>query len=195
MNATDDKKLVRQYQQGDPCAFDILFRRYYQYVYKVFLWKGVPSQDAEDCTQDIFLKLTETLLHFAGKSSFKTYLDRAITNTLINFYRKRRTKTGRLRVRLSELIEVELSQQVPREKIIAHSSGELFEAEALGEAIHNCMEKITNLTCRAVVSLWLDGFKLRQIAQLLALPLGTVSSHSARGRAKLRQCLEKQEVQ
>lgn len=194
MNATDDEKLVRRYQQGNRNAFEILFQRYYQYVYKVFLWKGVPSPDAEDFTQDIFLKLTKALLHFAGKSSFKTYLDRAITHKLIDFYRKRRTNMGLLREKLSDLIELEFSQHPPREKIITHNLGEHWQTGSLDAAIHSCMEKITNLTCRAVVALWLDGFRLRQIAEILALPLGTVNSHSARGRAKLRRCLEAQEV-
>jgi DNA-directed RNA polymerase specialized sigma24 family protein len=40
--------------------------------------------------------------------------------------------------------------------------------------------------------LWLEGFKLRQIAQLLALPHGTVNSHQTRGRAALKRCLEEQ---
>jgi RNA polymerase sigma-70 factor (ECF subfamily) len=194
MNATDDEKLVRQYQQGNRNAFAILFRRYYQYVYKVFVWKGVPSQDAEDFTQDLFLKLTTALLHFAGKSRFKTYLDRAITHKLIDFYRRRRTTRGGWQEQLSGLAVTAPFDHASREKYMASSFDEPARAIALGAAIHHCMEKITNLACRAVVALWLDGFRLQQIAQILALPPGTANSHSARGRAKLRQCLETQEV-
>ncbi len=48
------------------------------------------SQDAEDFTQDIFIKLTDSLCNFEGRSTFKTYLDRIIKNKLIDYYRGRK---------------------------------------------------------------------------------------------------------
>ncbi len=190
MNATDDEKLVRQYQQGDQGAFRILFQRHYRYVYKVFVKKGVPAQDAEDFTQDLFLKLTEALLNFSGHSRFKTYLHRALTHKLIDFYRRRRVERQRRSEAFAGLIEAELHSRTSGGKITAQLSSAIIEAAELGEILRHCMKKLTNPACRAVVALWLDGFKLRQIAQILALPRGTVNSHQTRGRAALKRCLE-----
>lgn len=191
MNATDDDKLVQQYQQGNRNAFDILFQRYYQYVYKVFLWKGLPSQDAEDFTQDLFLKLATALLNFAGKSSFKTYLDRAITNKLIDFYRQRQERAFRLNQEWLDLLESDSEPASWHEKMQVHVFEATTQAAAIREVLTQCLEKERRTTCRAVLALWLDGFKLRQIASILSLPLGTVNSNLTRGRARLRRCLEK----
>jgi RNA polymerase sigma-70 factor (ECF subfamily) len=191
MNATDDEKLVRQYQQGNRNAFEILFQRYYQYVYKIFIWKGIAPPEAEDFTQDLFLRLTTALLNFAGKSSFKTYLDRAVTNKLIDFYRERRERALPLNGGLLELLESDSEPASRREKMSAHLFEATTPATAIREALTKCLEKETRTTCRAVLALWLDGFKLRQIASILSLPLGTVNSHLTRGRARLRRCMEK----
>lgn len=194
MHATDDEKLVQWYQQGNRNACEFLFQRYYEYVYKVFRWKGVPAPDAEDFTQDIFLKLTDGLLHFAGKSCFKTYLDRALAHKLVDFYRKHHTKTGLLREKFFDLCDIDFSRHSVYEEVAARNLDQPWRTQEIEQALQHCMEKLANLTYRAVVALWLDGFRLQQIAQILTLPLGTVNSHSARGREKLRRCLEAQEV-
>ena len=191
MNQISDENLIRQYQQGDRTALKTLYQRYYQYVYSVLIVKGVPALEAEDFTQDIFLRMVNALLHFSGDSTFLTYLQRSITHRLIDFYRKRRTRELQSSRAFVDLHEGEVSSARPL-GVLACASG--IETAELDEAVRNCLARETNASCRVVLALWLDGFKLRQIAHVLSLPPGTVNSHLARGRARLRRCLEKQYV-
>jgi len=187
----DDEHIIRQYQQGDQSAFRKLFERYFRYVYSVFVLKGVSREEAEDFTQDLFLKLTNTLLTFKGKSRFKTYLDRAIHHRLIDFYRHKSIQALIIRHTLVDPGEDSISPHVLR----LHSTDpiplEEIEKNEFRENLNHCMERIKNLACRSVLSLWIDGFKPKQIARLLKLPQGTINSHFSRGRSFLINCLKK----
>ncbi len=185
MTVPDDEILIQQYQQGEEGAFGTLFQRYHAYVYKVLIRKGVPGADAEDFTQDLFLKLTTALRHFAGRSTFKTYLDRSITHKLIDFYRQQHASGLRRPTELLDLLEL-----APPAPSVSRSFSQTPASGDLEQSLHNCLAKLRSVARRAVLALWLDGFKLRQIAEILALPQGTVTSHLARGRVQLRQCLE-----
>ena len=64
MNNIDNEnfELIRIYQKGDELAFSKLFKKYYPFVYKTFLAKGISQTDAEDATAEIFIKLVDSLL-------------------------------------------------------------------------------------------------------------------------------------
>lgn len=190
MHADDDAVLVRHYQQGDLKAFQALFEKYYRYVYKVFVLKGVPGEEAEDFTQDIFLKLTDALRNFQFRSAFKTYLDRTIANKLINFYRKRQQESLIFEARFGDALAQAFNVNASSEKKSVRSPGELFEGAEFRHLLARCLHRIKHLACRGVLALWLEGYKLRQIAQILAMPPGTVNSHQVRGRKALMKCLK-----
>lgn len=189
MRASDDETLVRRYQQGDTEAFKALFQQYYKYAYRVFVAKGVPAPEAEDLTQDVFLRLTQALKKFAGASTFKTYLDRSITHKLIDFYRRRGTERLVLEADLGEVLDSSMSARTGA-VVRAPTPASILEAAEFREALSKCLANLRNLTCRAVLALWLDGTKLSQMARVLVLPPGTVASHLARGREQLKKCLK-----
>ena len=88
MDAYDDIELVELSINGDARAFEHLVERYYTTVYGVsYKWCGV-KEDAEDITQDVFVKLAGKLKTFGGKSSFKTWLYRMTINAAKDYYRK-----------------------------------------------------------------------------------------------------------
>ncbi len=192
MDAKEDTDRIRRYQRGDQHVFKELFQQYYQYVYKVFVLKGVPPPDAEDFTQDVFLKLTESLYQFQFKSSFKTYLDRILTNKLINFYRKSRPETLLLESEFGELSDRKADSKPVAENPGSELPSALLETSELREILNKCMQKIKNLACRAVLAMWVDGLKLRQIKDMLQLPAGTVNSHLVRGKSLLKRCVQEQ---
>src|SRR5437588_6498309 len=85
---TDDELLVR-HQAGDRLALDELFRRYRQPAYRVAYRLLSNEADALDAVQDGFVKALTHLDSFQGRSSFKTWLLRVVSNAALDLGRQR----------------------------------------------------------------------------------------------------------
>ena len=88
--ATDD--LIRRFQRGQPGAFDALFERYKDYVYRVAFFVTRNSGDAEEATQETFLDLLHALPRFKvdGPARFETWLYRITVNRCRSRFRRER---------------------------------------------------------------------------------------------------------
>ena len=87
----EDKKLIQQYLKGDSKSLDFLIAKYLKMIYS-FVYKNVGSQsDAEDITQEVFVKVWKNLKKFDQKKSFKPWIFQIAKNTSIDFLRKRKT--------------------------------------------------------------------------------------------------------
>jgi RNA polymerase sigma-70 factor (ECF subfamily) len=84
VNQNDDGQLVAQAQAGDLPAFDELVRRHHGAVYCYLYRMCRNGADAEEMTQESFVKAWEGLMGFRGRASFKTWLYRIATNLCIN---------------------------------------------------------------------------------------------------------------
>lgn len=90
MNQSDDGELVAQAQAGDLSAFDELVRRHHGQIY-CYLYRACRNRsDAEEMTQESFVKAWEGLKGFRGAASFKTWLYRIATNLSINRLSRRK---------------------------------------------------------------------------------------------------------
>lgn len=79
-----------QYQQGDQAAFETLYRRYKDVLYRYFLKNSSDSHQSEELYQEVWIKLINSAARYQAKAKFKTYLFTIAHNTLIDFYRKRK---------------------------------------------------------------------------------------------------------
>jgi RNA polymerase sigma-70 factor (ECF subfamily) len=173
INAFDeDFQRIRQYQKGDHEAFATLFHKYYPMVYRIFRIKGLTEADADDMTEEIFIKLIRALKTYQFKKPFDNYLRRVVRNKMIDFYRRKRNYA---------FIECEL---------IPDRAESQVDYEELRDIISHCLRKIINLTRRSILVLWIDGYKRSQMADLLNIPIGTVHSNLERGKVVLRKCIE-----
>ena len=91
-NGPADEELVFKSQQGDMHAFDELVERYHGKIYGLTYNMTSTREDAEDLTQEVFVKAFEALPRFRGKSSFYTWLYRIAVNKTINYRKKRNRK-------------------------------------------------------------------------------------------------------
>lgn len=86
-----DEVLVGEFNKGKVETFGILFERYKKGIFNLCLRMLGKYEEAEDITQDIFVKVYENLNSFKGESSFKTWLYRIGTTTCIDSLRKRKS--------------------------------------------------------------------------------------------------------
>lgn len=87
----DHHTLIAQAQQGDPKAFEELYRSYYAPLYRFALTRMKSPDDAEDITQEVFIKLLAALPTYRAENpSLLPYLFVMARNKIIDHYRKRR---------------------------------------------------------------------------------------------------------
>ncbi len=85
-----DHDLIREFQVGNQSAFDELTKRHLQMVYEYFLSVTHDEMEAEDLTQNVFLKLYKNLKKFRFEAEFKTYLYRVNMNQANTYFKRSR---------------------------------------------------------------------------------------------------------
>src|SRR5687767_11409874 len=90
--AIEDRQLVRRAQEGDLSAFDELIRRYQERVYATVYHMTSNHEDANDLTQETFVKAYKALTSFKGDSGFFTWVYRIAVNKTINFLKQKKNR-------------------------------------------------------------------------------------------------------
>src|SRR5438094_4577414 len=180
--ATPDS-LIEQCLSGDQAAWEAIVRQYWRKVFNV-AYKFVGKHDeAEDLTQDIFLKIFKSLDTFDRRANFQTWLISISRNLCIDRYRsvRKERETIDRDVDANELSPV-ASQPHPIFRIEQRDRVELLRhaLAALGPALR-----------KAVVMRDLQEMSYAEIAKVLKLPEGTVKSRINRGRTELALQIKK----
>src|SRR5437868_12321651 len=88
----EDRQLVRRAQEGDLSAFDELICRYQERVYATIYHMTSNHEDANDLTQETFVKAYKALTSFKGDSGFFTWVYRIAVNKTINFLKQKKNR-------------------------------------------------------------------------------------------------------
>ncbi len=83
-------KIIAQAQQGDSGAFEWLFRQHSPQVYRLCLRMLKDKAEAEDLTQEVFLRVFRNIASFRGESAFSTWLHRIAVDAVLMQFRKNR---------------------------------------------------------------------------------------------------------
>ncbi|HEY0966417.1 MAG TPA: sigma-70 family RNA polymerase sigma factor [Opitutaceae bacterium] len=182
-----DRLLVDRFKQGDQSAFDEMVRRYWDRIYAMVHQLLRNQQDAEEVTQDAFIRAHRGLSNFRGESAFSTWLYQIATNLARNRYwywwRRKRDKSVSFdqpvgddnSTPLSEMIAAEL--ETPEDATVTQ---ELVDRIAVG------MEKLGAKHREILILRNVKNLSYEEIAVILGLSVGTVKSRIARAREALR---------
>ena len=171
----DDALLVRA-KAGDSAACDELFRRHWTISLRVAYRLLGNEHDANDSVQAAMLKALRNLQSFDGRSQFRTWLLRIVTNTALDDGRRR----GRRK--LQRLDWSENPQAEPRVEVEPTHS---LQNQELGQALSAALAKLTP-TLRTTFVLFAEGLSYKDIADCERIPIGTVMSRIHEARKKLQ---------
>jgi len=183
-----DGGLVERCLRGEQAAWEELLKTHTRRVYAICYRFTNSENDAQDLTQEVFLRIFKTLGSFrSGEGSFTVWLTRLTRNLLVDHYR--RTKQERI----TDAIDDRLS--VLEEKTAQHgrADGMLAGREA-GELLGAALQKLSPELREAVILRDLEELEYREIAKVLSVPEGTVKSRLNRGRAELAKVLKRNKV-
>lgn len=181
----DDAALVKAAQQGDRAALDQLLRRHYDRIHAVCRRIAGSTRDADDACQEALIKIARGLPRFDGKSAFGTWAYRIATNAALDELRKRRRRPLLTMIDPDE----ERSQEAP-DPIADRRIESVADRLAIDEAMAELSDEFrVAVTLRDVIDL-----DYAEIASVLDVPVGTVKSRIARGRAMLVQRLRLEDL-
>jgi len=184
----EDSALVEAAQRGDAEAFAELVDRYHGQVYGLTA-RMCGAAEAEDLTQDIFLKALSALrrFQFHGEASFRTWLYRIAVNAAINELRRRKRRGQVLGPSLDEPLATE-DGEVARE--LGDNSDDPYRAAVqtnLQHAVHEVLAGLTPKQRATLVLIDLQGLNYEEAARVLRCPLGTLKSRLVRARSAFAQ--------
>jgi RNA polymerase sigma-70 factor (ECF subfamily) len=180
-----DSTLVERCLSGDDTAWEELVRLHTRRVYGICYRFTGRDSEAQDLTQDVFMRVFRALGGFRStEGSFTTWLTRLTRNLLIDHYRRTR----------NERITDSMEEQLPRVEQVATGIGRPDAALAGREAselLQGALAKLSPDLRETIILRDLQELEYREIAQILAIPEGTVKSRLNRGRAELARLLKR----
>ena len=182
-----DSSLVDRCLTGDEGAWERLVKLHSRRVYGICYRFTNNDGEAQDLTQDVFMRIFKTLKSFrSGEGSFTVWLTRLTRNLLIDNYR--RTKLERA----TDSIEDQLTVLEQRSGGSARADGLLAGREA-SEMIQAALQRLSPELRETVILRDLEELEYREIADVLGVPEGTVKSRINRGRLELARVLKRME--
>ncbi len=188
----DDTVLVQKCRQGDSAAMEHLIVKYQNRIYNVILKICASPDDAAELAQDTFVKVIENVNKFEGKSSFYTWLFRIAVNLTLN-YCQRNLRLGPRSIDEDYTIADTQAGQTLKQVLTDDSSPDpavVAQNKELCEIVIKAMMKLDENQRAVVVLRDIEGMDYAQIAEVLAVELGTVKSRLSRARANLREIME-----
>lgn len=182
-----DRLLVDRFKQGDQAAFEEMVTRYWDRIYSMVNQLLRNTQDAEEVTQDTFIRAHRGLVNFRGDSAFSTWLYQIATNLARNRYwywwRRRRDQTISFDQPISADGEATLAEVFPSEM---ETPEDVTVTREFVNRINECMGKLSSKHREILILRNVKNLSYEEIADILHLSVGTVKSRIARARESLR---------
>jgi RNA polymerase sigma-70 factor (ECF subfamily) len=163
--STSDAELLRAHVAGDPDAFATLVRRHRDRLWAVALRTLGDREEAADAVQDALISAFRAADRFRGDSAVTTWLHRIVVNACLDRVRRAQARPT------TELPDVD----VPAPEIDTDTALDVTDALARLPADQRI----------AIVLVDMQGLPVAEVGDLLGVPVGTVKSRCARGRARL----------
>jgi RNA polymerase sigma-70 factor (ECF subfamily) len=181
----DDAELVRRCLADDATAWETIVRTHTRRVYNLCYRFTARRDEAEDLTQEVFLRVYRTLKSYdPSHGPLAVWLHRVARNLLIDHYRATR------KLRLAVPLEDEMAHLEQKESAAPRPDRAVAQRE-LSAALEQALARLSPELREAVILRDLQGLDYREIADTLDIPEGTVKSRINRGRAELGKLLKR----
>lgn len=175
----DDKKIIQQYLQGDEKSLEILIAKYLKPIYS-FVYKNIGGiNEAEDITQEVFVRVWKNLKKFDQNKSFKTWIFTIAKNASIDFLRKKKS------IPFSRF-ENEKGQNPLTENIAAPSLN-LLEVLNNKDVVKTAISGLSGEEKKIIKLRHDKNLTFREIAELLKESVNTVKSKYRRAILFMRK--------
>lgn len=186
---SEDAKLVNEAINGNSDAFGKLIEKYSSFVYRTVFFDIKNKEDAEDISQEVFIKAYKALSGFRSDSEFSTWIYRICKNTVYDHIRKSSRDKS---IPLSEMTSGEEGDRIYD---IPDDSGKYdpektYISKETSDAVNDAISSLSEEHRSIIVMRDIEGYSYSEIASVLSLEGGTVKSRLSRARNALKKKLE-----
>jgi len=185
-HSSADTEIVNQVVSGDVNAFERLLKRYQAHVVRI-VKKHIPFDKVEEVAQDVFVRTYQSLPTFKGDDGFKQWLSTITIRTCYDFWRKH------YRYREIPLSSLSEKHQVWLEEATSNSSSQSFyERDSQKEAreiLDWALNKLSPEDRMVLELVYLEGYSIKEAANLLGWSTVNVKVRSFRARKKLHKLI------
>lgn len=175
----DDTDLVKASIGGDKLAFSEIVNRYRRMVARTVKGMLGDSVYSEDIGQEVFVKLFHSLPDFRGEAKLSTYIQKMAVNFTLNEIKRRKRFSSMFSHKgYDEIYEYDVPDDDDQEKRDAK------------EVVNKALMKLDPKFRVVVAMRMLQGYSIKETAEILEVPLGTVLSRLSRAQEQLRQILK-----
>ncbi|MEO0900008.1 MAG: RNA polymerase sigma factor [Bacteroidota bacterium] len=171
--------MIQSIASGDNKAFHLLYDLYAEIIFNTALSYVKNKEEAEDITQDVFIKICKYAASFKGKSSVKTWIYRIVVNTSLN-HLKKKTRFTIYKHSLSD------SQSID----FVHP-GVLLENKENSIALYKAMDCLSDHQKTAFILSYIEDLPRQEVADIMTISLKAVESLLQRAKKNMRLELEK----
>jgi RNA polymerase sigma-70 factor (ECF subfamily) len=183
----DEGALVSLAKGGDLAAFDELVNRYERRIFRLTMNITQNREDAEDATQDAFLKSFQHLADFQGGSRFYTWLVRIAVNEALMRLRRRRPNV----TSLDEPVQTE-EDLMPREvEDWGPTPEQRYQVTEMNSILNNAIAELEPIFRTAFVLRDVEQLSTEETAEALGISVPAVKSRLLRARLRLREKLNR----
>jgi RNA polymerase sigma-70 factor (ECF subfamily) len=177
MQDFNERELVERCRRGDEGAFQELIDRYKDLVFALIARTVQDRSRAEDLAQDVFLRIHRGLPYFRGEARLSTWIYRIVANVCVQDPARSSTT-------------VSLDDTTARPRIMPASSDRQFGDLELRDRLEKAVARLPAQYRLLIAAHYLKGVQYEELAEALALPLGTVKTQLHRAKQQLRRLLE-----
>ena len=182
-----DELLIERIKAGDMAAYNVMVIRHYDRIFSRVLQLLNNKQDAEEVTQDAFIRAHRGLENFRGDASFSTWLYQIATNLAHNRYwywfRRKRDQSISLDQSQCEDGNLTLENVMP---CADENPAEAVVTQEFVDRVSACMQYLNDKHKEVLILRNVKNLTYDEIAQQLEISVGTVKSRIARARESLR---------
>jgi RNA polymerase sigma-70 factor (ECF subfamily) len=176
--------LLSGIQSGDGAVFSTLVDRWQNMVYNTALGIVQNEEDAEDITQDVFIRLYENIGSFRQEAQLSTWIYRVTVNLALDFEkRKKRQKHGGL---LKKIFFVKAEE----EPVNFHHPGVLLDNKEKAAILFKALKKLPEKQKIAFTLHKIEGLSAKEVAEIMETSLYAVESLIGRAKNGLKKVLE-----
>jgi RNA polymerase sigma-70 factor (ECF subfamily) len=183
-HSSADAEVVYQVVSGDVNAFERLLKRYEAHVLRI-VKKHIPFDKVEEVAQDVFIRIYQSLPNFKRDDSFKQWLSTITVRTCYDFWRKH------YRYREIPISSLSEKHQVWLEEAMATRSSQSFDDIAsqkeAREILDWALDRLSPEDRMVLELVYLEGYSVKEAANLLGWSTTKVKVRSFRSRKKLHK--------
>jgi len=177
---TNDQVYINNILDGDTSAFTVLVDRYKDLVFTLAFRMMKNREEAEEVSQDTFIKVYKSLTKFKGDSKFSTWIYRVAYNTCLD--RLKKNKRQQYTVAIDEYTEHQV-------KTLDNALDQM-EAKEKEQAIQNCLELLPSEDSFLLTLYYFEELSLDEISKIVGLKPNNVKVKIFRSRKKLATILK-----